>query len=110
MDRKPADVLTCPQSNPLKCTHLHNWLYCASLPRVLLVVMVSLVWLPLALTTLQECLKRMETASAPCWLCRASILERCLRHLEYEKAADLEAKQKAEQAEAERVAMQQIDW
>lgn len=67
-------------------------------------------WLPLALLALQECLERLQIASVFCWYCRASILERCLKRLEYEKAADLEAKQKAEQAEAERVAMQQIDW
>ena len=109
-DRELADVHICPQSGPLYCAHLHDCLRCVSLARVLLVVMVGLVWLPLALMTLQESLEPLQTASALCWFCRASILKRCLKRLEYEKAADLEAKQKAEQAEAERVAMQQIDW
>ena len=96
---------------PLGVCSPHNRLHCALLDSALLVVvMVGLVWLSCALMTLQECLERLETASVLCWCCRASILERCLKRLEYEKAADLEAKQKAEQAEAERVAMQQIDW
>ena len=73
-------------------------------------VVVRPLWLPLVLMILLDCLERWETASVLCWSCRASILERCLKRLEYEKAADLEARQKAEQAEAERVAMQQIDW
>ena len=42
--------------------------------------------------------------------CRMLILERCLRRLEFEKAADAEAKRAADQAEAERMAMQSIDW
>ena len=47
-----------------------------------------------------------------CWLlgCRTATLERCLRRLEWEKARELEAKAVADQQEAERMAMQAIDW
>ena len=44
-----------------------------------------------------------------CW-CRTAILERCLRRLEFDKARDAEAKAQADQLEAERMAMQSIDW
>ena len=43
-------------------------------------------------------------------LCRTALLERCLRRLEYEKAKSAEAKAAANQLEAERSAMQSIDW
>ena len=39
-----------------------------------------------------------------------ALLERCLRRLEYEKAKSAEAKAAANQLEAERNAMQAIDW
>ena len=41
---------------------------------------------------------------------RTALLERCLRRLEYEKAKSAEAKAAANQLEAERAAMQSIDW
>lgn len=41
---------------------------------------------------------------------RTAILERCLRRLEFDKARDAEAKAQADQLEAERMAMQSIDW
>ncbi|CAL5220560.1 g2597 [Coccomyxa viridis] len=41
---------------------------------------------------------------------RTALLERCLRRLEYEKAKSAEAKAAASQLEAERSAMQSIDW
>ena len=41
---------------------------------------------------------------------RTALLERCLRRLEYEKAREAEAQAAADQAEAERLAMQAIDW
>lgn len=41
---------------------------------------------------------------------RTAILERCLRRLEFDKARDAEAKAHADQLEAERMAMQSIDW
>ena len=41
---------------------------------------------------------------------RTGLLERCLRRLEYEKAREAEAQAAADQAEAERLAMQAIDW
>lgn len=43
-------------------------------------------------------------------LYRTAILERCLRRLEFDKARDAEAKAQADQLEAERMAMQSIDW
>ena len=42
--------------------------------------------------------------------CRTAILERCLRRLEFDKARDAAAKAQADQLEAERTAMQSIDW
>ena len=45
-----------------------------------------------------------------CLLYRTAILERCLRRLEFDKARDAEAKAQADQLEAERMAMQSIDW
>lgn len=45
----------------------------------------------------------------PCFH-RTAILERCLRRLEFDKARDAEAKAQADQLEAERMAMQSIDW
>lgn len=42
--------------------------------------------------------------------CRSAILERCLRRLEFDKARDAAAKAQADQLEAERMAMQSIDW
>ena len=42
--------------------------------------------------------------------CRTHILERCLRRLEWEKAKEAEAQAAADKAEAERLAMQAIDW
>lgn len=47
-----------------------------------------------------------------CFVClhRTAILERCLRRLEFDKARDAEAKAQADQLEAERMAMQSIDW
>ncbi len=42
--------------------------------------------------------------------CRTAILERCLRRLEFDKKRDAEAKAQADQLEAERMAMQSIDW
>ena len=45
-----------------------------------------------------------------CVLRRTALLERCLRRLEYEKAKSAEAKAAANQLEAERTAMQAIDW
>lgn len=44
------------------------------------------------------------------WVHRTAILERCLRRLEFDKARDAEAKAQADQLEAERMAMQSIDW
>ncbi|DBA99991.1 hypothetical protein WJX77_008545 [Trebouxia sp. C0004] len=41
---------------------------------------------------------------------RTAILERCLRRLEFDKARDAAAKAQADQLEAERMAMQSIDW
>ncbi|KAK9825176.1 hypothetical protein WJX81_003205 [Elliptochloris bilobata] len=41
---------------------------------------------------------------------RTALLERCLRRLEHEKAREAEAQAAADQAEAERLAMQAIDW
>lgn len=38
------------------------------------------------------------------------MLERCLRRLEWERQKDREAKAAADQQEAERLAMQAIDW
>ncbi len=38
------------------------------------------------------------------------MLERCLRRLEYEKAKEAEDKAAAAQIEAERAAIQAIDW
>lgn len=46
----------------------------------------------------------------PVCLRRTAILERCLRRLEFDKARDAEAKAQADQLEAERMAMQSIDW
>lgn len=43
-------------------------------------------------------------------ICRSAILERCLQRLEFDKARDAEAKAQADQLEAERMAMQSIDW
>ena len=42
--------------------------------------------------------------------CRIGTLERCLRRLEWEKARDKEARAVADQQEADRLAMQAIDW
>ena len=41
---------------------------------------------------------------------RQQVLERCLRRLEWDKVKNAEEKAAADQAEAERVAMQSIDW
>jgi splicing factor 3A subunit 1 len=41
---------------------------------------------------------------------RLGILERCLKRLEWEKAKEKESKEAADQLEAERLAMQSIDW
>jgi splicing factor 3A subunit 1 len=43
-------------------------------------------------------------------MCRTALLERCLRRLEFEKAKEAEDKAAAEQIEAERAAMQSVDW
>ena len=50
------------------------------------------------------------TEQLPCCLIRTALLERCLRRLEYEKAKDADARAQADQLEAERAAMQAIDW
>lgn len=42
--------------------------------------------------------------------CSAQILERCLKRLEWEKAKEKEAKDAADEAERERMAMLSIDW
>ena len=41
---------------------------------------------------------------------RTSVLERCLKRLEWEKQKEAEDKAAADKAEAERFAMQSIDW
>ncbi len=41
---------------------------------------------------------------------RTALLERCLRRLEYEKVKEAQDKAAAEQIEAERAAMQAVDW
>eukprot|EP00884_Botryococcus_braunii_P002572 jgi/Botrbrau1/12315/Bobra.0205s0013.1 len=41
---------------------------------------------------------------------RLGILERCLKRLEWEKAKEKESKEASDQLEAERLAMQSIDW
>ena len=41
---------------------------------------------------------------------RTALLERCLRRLEWEKQREAEEKEAADKAEAERLAMQSIDW
>jgi hypothetical protein len=41
---------------------------------------------------------------------REAILERCLGRLEWEKVKETEARAEAEVKEAERLAMQSIDW
>ncbi len=41
---------------------------------------------------------------------RVALLERCLRRLEFEKKKEAEDKVAAEQIEAERAAMQAVDW
>ena len=41
---------------------------------------------------------------------RQGILERCLRRLEWDRVQEREAAAAASQAEAERLAMQSIDW
>ena len=41
---------------------------------------------------------------------REAILERCLGRLEWEKVKETEARAEAEAKEAERLAMQSIDW
>ena len=38
------------------------------------------------------------------------MLERCLRRLEWDRVKEAEAKAAADQFEAERLAMQSIDW
>ena len=43
-------------------------------------------------------------------MCRIALLERCLRRLEFEKAKEADDKAAAEQIEAERAAMQAVDW
>jgi len=45
-----------------------------------------------------------------CLGCREAILERCLGRLEWEKVKETEARAEAEAKEAERLAMQSIDW
>ena len=42
--------------------------------------------------------------------CRSAVLERCLRRLEWDRVKEAEAKAAADQFEAERLAMQSIDW
>jgi splicing factor 3A subunit 1 len=42
--------------------------------------------------------------------CRMVILERCLRRLEWEKVKEKENREAADQLEAERMAMQSLDW
>ena len=41
---------------------------------------------------------------------RTSVLERCLKRLEWEKQKEAADKAAADKAEAERIAMQSIDW
>ena len=41
---------------------------------------------------------------------RTSVLERCLKRLEWEKQREAEDRAAADKAEAERIAMQSIDW
>ena len=41
---------------------------------------------------------------------RTAVLERCLRRLEWDRVKEAEAKAAADQFEAERLAMQSIDW
>ena len=41
---------------------------------------------------------------------RTALLERCLRRLEWEKQREAEEQEAADKAEAERLAMQSIDW
>ncbi len=41
---------------------------------------------------------------------RASLLDRCVKRLEWEQAQEKEAAAAADEAEKERIAMQQIDW
>ena len=41
---------------------------------------------------------------------RTGLLERCLKRLEWEKQREAEDKAAADKAEAERIAMQSIDW
>lgn len=43
-------------------------------------------------------------------VCRQQILERCLKRLEWDKVQTREAKAAADAKEAERLAMQAIDW
>ncbi len=57
---------------------------------------------------LQE--KLSQALMQPMISCRQGILERCLRRLEWERVQEREAAAAASQAEAERLAMQAIDW
>ena len=71
---------------------------------------------------LRERHREREAAAGPCRAAeqpalpalplprRTALLERCLRRLEYEKAKEAEARAQADQLEAERAAMQAIDW